>query len=156
MQEVVISKAGDLFFFIRKEIERMLVKTITYTDYNGTERTEKHYFNLNESEIFEMEMGTANGLVEQLQDIIAAKDGKKIMEMFKNIILTAYGEKTPDGRRLMKSEEISKAFSETEAYNKLFIELVTDANAASAFVNAIIPQRAEEQRFHAVPAPDAQ
>ena len=35
--------------------------------------------------------------------------------------------------------EISTAFSQTEAYSQLFMELATDADAAAKFVNGIVP-----------------
>ena len=117
----------------------MLKKTITYTDYNGTERTEDFYFNLSKAEIMEMELSTEGGLSEMIQKIIAAQDAPAIIKIFKELILKAYGEKSPDGKRFIKSDEISTAFSQTEAYSKLFMELATDADAAAKFVNGIIP-----------------
>ena len=117
----------------------MLKKTITYTDYNGNERTEDFYFNLSKAEIMEMEMSTAGGLTEMIQKIVAAQDAPAIMKVFKELILKAYGEKSPDGKRFIKSDEISTAFSQTEAYSQLFMELATDADAAAKFVNGIIP-----------------
>lgn len=111
----------------------------TYTDYNGVERTEDFYFNLTESEIIELEMGTTGGLADMIEHIVAAQDMSSIIKVFKKVLLAAYCEKSPDGRRLVKSEELSTAYSQTEAYNKLFMELVTDADKASAFINAIIP-----------------
>ena len=117
----------------------MLKKTITYTDYNGTERTENHYFNLSKAELTEMELSTTGGFAELIQNIIDAQDGPAIMKIFKDIILKAYGEKSPDGKRFIKSDELSTAFSQTEAYSELFMELVTDAEKASEFINAIIP-----------------
>lgn len=117
----------------------MLKKTITYIDYNGTERTEDHYFNLSKAEITEMEMGIAGGLSSMLQGVIDAKDTPAIIKIFKEIILKAYGEKSPDGKRFIKSEELSTAFSQTEAYSQLFMELATDADAAAKFVNGIMP-----------------
>lgn len=117
----------------------MLKKTITYEDYNGVERTEDHYFNLSKAEIMEMEMGTTGGLAEMLQRIVAAKDTAAIIKVFKDLILKAYGEKSADGKRFIKSEELSIAFSQTEAYSQLFMELATDADAASKFVNGIVP-----------------
>ena len=74
-----------------------------------------------------------------IQDIVKTQDGPAIMKIFKDIILKSYGKKSPDGKRFEKSEEISKAFEQTEAYSVLFMELVTDADAAAAFVNGIIP-----------------
>lgn len=117
----------------------MLKETITYTDYNGTERTEDFYFNLTKAEIMEMEMGTAGGLAEMIQRIVAAQDAPAIIKIFKDLVLKAYGEKSADGKRFMKSDEIATAFSQTEAYSILFMKLATDADAAAKFVNGIVP-----------------
>ncbi len=117
----------------------MLKKTITYTDYDGHERTEDYYFNLTKAEVMEMEMSTSGGLAEMITRIVAAQDQPAIIKIFKDLILKAYGEKSPDGKRFIKSDELSIAFSQTEAYSQLFMELATDAEAASAFVNGIVP-----------------
>ena len=119
----------------------MLKKTITYTDYDDVERTESFYFNLSQAEVTEMEMSTEGGLGKLIEKIVAQQDTKFIIKLFKEIILKAYGEKSADGKRFIKSEEISRAFSQTEAYSKLFMELATDAEAAAVFVNGIIPQQ---------------
>ena len=120
----------------------MLKKTITYTDYNGAERTENFYFNLTETEIMEMEIGTAGGYAEMIQRIVDAKDNPEIMRIFKDLILRSYGEKSDDGRRFVKSKEISEAFLQSPAYSVLFMELITDktGDVSAAFVNGIIPQ----------------
>lgn len=117
----------------------MLVRTFTYTDYDNVERTENAYFNLTRSEIAEMELSIDGGLARYLTKIAEAKDGKLIMEKFKWLILKSYGVKSDDGRRLMKNEELSKAFEETEMYNQLFMELITDAKAAAKFIEQVIP-----------------
>ena len=116
-------------------------ETITYVDFNGTERTEDHYFNLSKTEITELEVSMP-GLAEYLMGIVNAKNVPEIMASFKKIILSAYGIKSADGRRLEKGEEISKAFTESPAYDVLFQRLFLsgDVNAASDFINAIIPQ----------------
>lgn len=117
----------------------MLKKTITYSDYNGNERTEAFYFNLTKAEVTEMEMSTAGGLAEMIEKIIAAQDAPSIIKIFKDLVLRAYGEKSPDGKRFIKSDELSTAFSQTEAYSQLFMELATDADSAAKFVNGIVP-----------------
>ncbi len=117
----------------------MLKKTITYEDFDGNKRTEDFYFNLSKAEVLEMEMGISGGMTQMLNKIIAAQDGGRVIKTFKDIILKAYGEKSPDGKRFIKSEEISTAFSQTEAYSQLFMELATNADAAATFVNSIIP-----------------
>ena len=117
----------------------MIKKTITYTDYNGTERKEDFYFNLTKAEVMEMEMSTTGGLAEMINRVVAAQDQPSIIKIFKELILKAYGVKSPDGKRFMKSEEISTEFAQTEAYSQLFMELATDADAAAKFVNGIVP-----------------
>ena len=117
----------------------MLKKTITYTDYNGVERTEDFYFNLTKTELMDMEMGIEGGMVELINKIVAAKDNPTIMSIFKKLVLQAYGEKSADGKRFIKSEELSTAFSQTEAYADLYFELATNAEKAAEFVNGIIP-----------------
>lgn len=117
----------------------MLKKTITYTDYNGVERTEDFYFNLTKAELMEMEMGTSGGFAEMIQRVIAAKDAPTIIAVFKDIILKSYGQKSPDGRRFIKSEQLREEFSQTEAYSILYMELATNDEAAANFVNGIMP-----------------
>ena len=117
----------------------MLKKTFTYTDYNGVERTEDHYFNLSKAELMEMELSTTGGLAEMINKIVAAQDAPSIVKMFKELVLKAYGQKSDDGRRFIKSKELSDSFAQTEAYSQLFMELATDADAAAAFVNGIVP-----------------
>lgn len=117
----------------------MLKKTMTYTDYDGMERTEDFYFNLTRAECLELEMGTAGGLEKMIKQIVSEKDTKRIIEMFKEIIMKAYGVKSPDGRRFIKTQEVRDAFAQTEAYSNLFVELATNADAAAEFINGIVP-----------------
>ena len=122
----------------------MLKQTLTYTDYNGNERTEDFYFNLTEAEIMEMEMSTTGGLAEMINRIVAAQDAPAIIKVFKELVLKAYGQKSPDGKRFIKSEALSTEFAQTEAYSQLFMKLATDADAASKFVNGIVPAKAQQ------------
>ena len=117
----------------------MLKLTRTYNDYNGVSRTEDFYFNLTQAEITEMELSVDGGLTEMINRIVAAKDGRQIISLFKDLILRAYGEKSADGKRFIKTQELRDAFAQTEAYSDLFMELATDANAAANFVNGIVP-----------------
>lgn len=123
----------------------MLKKTISYTDYNGVERKEDFYFNLSKAEVMEMEMSTTGGLAEMIKRIVAAQDQPAIIKVFKDLILKAYGEKSPDGKRFIKNAELSDAFSQTEAYSILFMELATNDEAASKFINGIVPADMAQQ-----------
>lgn len=123
----------------------MLKKTTTYVDYNGLERTEDYYFNLNKAELMEWEMGTTGGLAEMIKKITASQDMTAIIKLFKELVLKSYGEKSADGKYFNKSEEIAAAFSHTPAYSIIFMELATDAKAASEFVNGIVPADVSKQ-----------
>lgn len=122
----------------------MYKKTITYKDYDGNERTEDFYFNLTEAEITEMELEVAGGMTKKVERIVQAQDSAQIIDVFKDLIRRSYGEKSPDGRRFVKSAEVLQNFIQTEAYSQLFMELATDSKAAAAFFNAIVPQRVAE------------
>lgn len=117
----------------------MIKKTFEYTDYNGTERKETHWFNLSEAELTEMELEVDGGLAQYITRISEEQNGPKIIKIFKDIILRAYGIKSDDGRRFIKSDELKEAFSQTEAYSILFMELATNADKAAEFINGIVP-----------------
>ena len=120
----------------------MIKETITYVDYNDIERTEDFFFNLTKAELTEIEMSTSGGLVEMINRIVAAQDAPSIIKVFKELILKAYGVKSLDGKRFEKSDKLRTEFEQTEAYSQLFMKLATDADAASKFVNGIIPSDA--------------
>lgn len=123
----------------------MLKKTIKYVDYNGVEREEDFYFNLSKAEISEMELEIPGGMSEMLKRITKTQDTPSLVKIFKDLILRSYGEKSDDGKRFVKSEELKTAFSQTEAYSELFMELATNADAASAFINGIIPSEVAKE-----------
>lgn len=121
----------------------MLKKTITYTDYNGYERTEDFYFNFNESELTDMQLTTEGGLDQFIQKIIDTKDMPNLIRLFKELVLKAYGEKSADGKRFVKIDKdgyrLANDFAQTEAFNKLYMELVQDDVAAANFFKAVVP-----------------
>ena len=119
----------------------MIKKTVTYTDYNGIERKEDHYFNLSEAELVDMQMNEAGGLGELIQKVTDARDDVKIYNIFKDLVYLAYGKKSADGKRFIKSKEVKDEFLESEAYSVIFMELMQNEEAAAAFVNGIIPQK---------------
>lgn len=117
----------------------MLKKTIKYNDYDGNEREEDFYFNLDEAELMEMELTTNGGLAAKIERIVKEQDNAKIIQIFKDIIIKSYGKKSEDGRRFIKNDEIREEFTQTRAYSALFMELSSDADAATKFIDGIIP-----------------
>lgn len=123
----------------------MYKKTIKFTDYNGAEREEDFYFNLSKAELMELELSVNGGLTEMVHKIVKAQDSASIVKVFKELILKSYGEKSLDGRRFVKSQEISDSFEQTEAYSMLFMELSTDEKAVLEFINGIVPSDLSEE-----------
>jgi len=118
----------------------MLTKKVKYTDYKGVEREEEFFFNLSKAEVAEMELSHQGGLSAKIERIVAAQDSSEIISLFKDLITRSYGVISDDGRRFIKTGQLREEFLQTEAYSELFIELAGDADAASAFVNGIIPK----------------
>ena len=123
----------------------MLKKTITYTDYDGNERTETHYFNLTQAELTKMFASVDGGLYRYMTQALSAQSGKRIMEMLDMIIKASYGQKSLDGRKLMKSDEIYRDFEESLAYDKFFTDLLSNDAAAAEFIRGVIPKRLADE-----------
>lgn len=117
----------------------MLKETLTYTDFDGNEREEDFYFHLTEAEIVTMDISAdgSGGMAKLIERLAKEEDGEKLMEIFRNLILTSYGEKSLDGKRFIKSKEISEAFAQTNAYNDLFVKLCTDTDYVAKFADGI-------------------
>lgn len=122
----------------------MFIKKITYTDYNGQEVTDTLHFNFTEAELIEMDHSEAGGLQEKLARIVEEKDDNNIVKYFKEILLAAYGEKSPDGKRFIKNQQTRENFEFSPAYNIMFMELMTEENAAQNFINAIVPKTSQQ------------
>lgn len=118
----------------------MLKKTITYTDFDGEERTEDFYFSLSKVELIEMQASEDGGFEQYIRKIVDAKDIKKLVSVFKELVLKSYGVRSEDGRRFIKNEKLTEEFSQTNAFNDLFVQLATDEQRAIDFVNGIIPK----------------
>ena len=118
----------------------MLKKTIKYTDYDGNEREEDFYFNLSKAEVTEMELSKEGGMSEYIKKISATQNAPELIKLFKEIITKSYGEKSLDGKRFIKNKELTEAFTQTEAYSELFVELASNADEAVKFINGIMPK----------------
>ena len=133
----------------------MLKRDITYEDFDGEKVTETFYFNLTKTEIVELEVGYDGGLQAALQRIIKADDRKTLVAEFKKIVLLSYGKKSDDGKRFIKSDELREEFSQTAAYDSLFMELATNDDSAATFIKGIVPKdfAREMDKVQDVPLP---
>lgn len=129
----------------------MYTITKTYTDWNGMERTETFRFNFTKAELMEMQYEQEGGMREYLQKIIDSKNQKEIMRLFKELVLNAYGEKSADGKYFQKNDEIRANFAASPVYSEIFMELSTDADAAGAFVNGVMPADIDRSAMNVKP-----
>lgn len=117
----------------------MLKRTFTYTDFDGNQVSDDYYFNLSKAEIMELELSAYGGLETLIKKLIEEKNSEEIVKIFKKIILMSVGEKSYDGKRFIKNDEIRNNFYQTEAYSMLFCELVQNADAANEFLRNVVP-----------------
>ena len=118
----------------------MLKRSITYTDYFGEEQTDTFYFNLTKTELTELEASFKGGLEQRLQRITETQDRAAIIEAFQEIVLMAYGERSEDGKRFIKNDQMREEFKQMAAYDALFMELAMDDKKAAEFVTGILPK----------------
>lgn len=123
----------------------MTSKTVTYKDWNGMDRTETFYFHFSQAELMEMELSQEGGFSERVKKIAAANNLPDMLKIWKNFVLDAYGIKSEDGRRFMKNDEIRQSFVECPAYSIIFMELATNTEAASNFINTVVPAEMNKQ-----------
>lgn len=117
----------------------MLKKTIKYTDFDGVEREEDFYFNFTKAELTKMDLTTSGGMEKFVNKMIGAKDIASLTNLFTDIILKSYGEKSDDGKHFRKSKEISDDFANSEAFSVLFMELLQNENTVKEFITGILP-----------------
>lgn len=130
----------------------MLKKTIRYTDFNDKEIEKVCYFHISKSELVELEVSRPGGMQAWIQKVIDSDDGKTLMAEFKDIILKSYGKRSADGSGFIKSDELRQEFYSSQAYDALFMELMTNAEAAAAFINGIIPANLQAEMAKLTPA----
>lgn len=116
----------------------MIKKTISYVDFNGTERTDDYYFHLSipEATRFAARFGE-KGWEAGIKDIVDSGEFPKVLNLFEDIILSSYGEKSADGRRFVKNAEMRENFSNSEAYAQLFEELIMSGDKMAEFAKGI-------------------
>ena len=131
--------AWPYFFFFERR-KKMLKKTITYTDYDGMERTEDFWFNLSKTELTKLDAELPGGVLGVLRKIIDKKDRKALVDFIETLILRSYGEKTLDGKRFVKTPEMAEEFMQTPAYDELFMSILSDTDSQTSFINGVIPQ----------------
>lgn len=117
----------------------MYKTTVTYTDFEGLNRTEDLYFNLTTTELVKMENSESGGLEKRIKNMMQRQDTPQIMKTMEDVIRMSYGVKSPDGRKFIKNDEVYEDFLQSGAYDAFYMSVITDADKGSEFINGIIP-----------------
>ena len=123
----------------------MYKKTMKTIDFGGTKRVEDYYFNLTAAELMEMQLSTEGGFKEMIERIVNAQNQTEMTELFKKMICKSYGVLSPDGRKFIKNQAVLDDFLATQAYSDLYMEMLTNTDAATEFFNNVIPQDLEKK-----------
>lgn len=118
----------------------MIKWPITYTTYNDETITEDFYFNLNKAELVQLQFNANGSYSNFMERIMNERDYKTLGEEFRNIILSAYGKKSDDGKQFRKSDAIREEFENSAAFAELYIELISGGEAATKFFTGILPK----------------
>lgn len=116
----------------------MIKKTITFADLEGNMLTEDFFFHIAKHELAKLKMSNED-IEQHITNVVASKDGEKIMAFFEDIIRKSIGVKHPDGVQFIKTKELQDRFMNSNAYDVFFMELVTDAKMGAEFVNGVMP-----------------
>lgn len=108
----------------------MLHKKVTYTNYNGEVVNEDVYFNLTSMELVKMEAKYEMSISDKIKEVVDANDFRGIIALFEDLLLTAYGVKSEDGRRFVKDEQATKEFGDSIAYAEIFEQIILNPEAA--------------------------
>lgn len=125
----------------------MLKKTVTYKDFNGTEKTETIFFHLSKSDLTKMTLSEYGTMDQRLKAMVDRKDSPKLMEQFHDLLRLSYGVKTPDGRFVKKENgvDLFDIFETTAAYDEIFMELISNPDKASEFARGILPEDLQQE-----------
>ena len=118
----------------------MFSRTFEYKGYDGKDKKDTYYFDLNEAELYELNLSSIYGFTGQMERLLKEENTGAIVEMFKSIILGSVGEISPDGRRFIKNDQIREDFHQSKAYSILFVELVRSGEKLSEFLKGAIPE----------------
>lgn len=118
----------------------MLKKTIKYTNFFDEEVSEDFYFNYTKAELMDKQYSVNGGFTNMLTMLLGSRDENTMYDVVKKLILGSYGVVSSNGRDFIKTEEQTAAFSHSEAYSNLFMEIINSSDAALAFLVGILPK----------------
>ena len=121
----------------------MYIKEITFTDFNGNTVTEIYCFNLNKVELMELQTSVPGGWAALGEKAVKEQDSSTLFKLYKELVLTAVGEKSADGKQFIKTPEIVSKFQNSNAFPEFMMALVENEKLAEEFIAGILPNGAD-------------
>ncbi|MDU4888138.1 MAG: hypothetical protein E6X42_06200 [Streptococcus parasanguinis] len=98
----------------------MLKQKVKYEDFDGNIQDETLYFNLSRMELVALQGRYGKeDMAKYIEKLIEDKNLEKMYELLNDIVLTAYGVRSEDGKRFIKNEQIREEFVQSLAYEAL-------------------------------------
>ena len=126
----------------------MIKKNIKFVDFDGNEKEKTFYFNLTQAEMSRMAIEEGWYLGDRIVEIAKSKDIPQIVTILEDVVLRAYGERTPDGGFIKKKPDGTKLadiFVTSPAYNELYVELLQNPERFTEFINSLVPPEMNRQ-----------
>lgn len=117
--------------------------TIQFENFDGETVSEDLYFHLNIKELQAMEEWPVP-LTKRIADLTNTQDGKKAFELMRDIIEAAYGERSEDGKRFIKNEEVLKNFTQGLTYDEVIIKFIDGSMDLAKFIEGLLPKKVFE------------
>ena len=121
----------------------MFQTTVSYTDFDGHERTETLYFNITEQQMRDLYQTDPDFSEKTLSSIVEGSDTAEMLRIMKKLILASYGEKSADGKVHKKNKEIRENFECSAAFEQLMDDIMykADEKYLKNFFTKIFPTK---------------
>ncbi len=115
----------------------MLKHQVSYKDFDNKSVKETLWFNLTtrDSAKLTIKYGDLTAYVKKIEK---EKDAAAMMVLIEDLVLTAYGERSEDGRHFLRNDEIRERFSYSLAFEALLDDLYSDEKKMSKFFDALL------------------
>lgn len=135
----------------------MLKRHITYEDYDGVTKEMDAEFHISKSEGAILSAKKINGMsyAEALQKMVNDQDMESMLKVFREMVIMAYGVRSEDGKRFVKDVgegvngiqfSAGRAFSQTPAFDELFMDILQEENGLVNFFNGVLPTYSPSNR----------
>lgn len=115
----------------------MLKHQVSYKDFDNKTVKETLWFNLTTRDSAKLTIKYGD-LAAYVKKIEKEKDAASMMVLIEDLVLTAYGERSEDGRHFVRNDEIRERFSYSLAFEALLDDLYSDEKKMSKFFDALL------------------